>query len=315
MAHVTFIHGIANKPPQKDLLHLCRSAISNSRADLNLGTLNVKTSMVYWADVLYEEPWQGADFENADGVATQAEDDENPAGQHAGAGSDEFLEKLAERVGVDLAEINEDADAPSASDYEALDEPNFEAIPLPRFIKRRLMKSFVRDVHAYLFNVQHSPRAGESYQVRDYIRSLFVEQLKKDVENNTGPVVVVGHSMGTVIAYDCLKNVQDCPEIDGFLTIGSPLGLSEVQSELGPGFSFNDGYPRKVKSWSNYCDRLDPVALDAKLANDYKRNGEEVVSDVRVVNRGLWRHTATDYLAQDSFLDSLTKLLDLEDQA
>ena len=315
MAHVTFIHGISNKPPVEDLLHLWRSAISNGSAELNLGSSGVTTSMVYWADVLYAEPWESADFESAQGVATESDDDENPVEQHAEGGSAEFLEKFAKRLGVDLEEKNEDSDQPYNADYEGLDAPNFEAIPLPRFIKRRLMKAFVRDVHAYLFNVDHSPRDGESYRVRDHIRSLFVNQLKEDAENKEGPHVVVAHSMGTVISYDCLKNVQDCSAVDGLLTIGSPLGLSEVQSELGPGFSFNDGYPTKVKSWSNYYDRLDPVALDARLANDYRQDDEGVIEDVRVSNSGLWRHTATDYLAQDSFVDTLAKLLGLEGQA
>ena len=93
------------------------------------------------------------------------------------------------------------------------------------------------------------------------------------------------------------------------MTIGSPLGVSEVQSELGPGFSFKDGYPEKVEHWSNYFDRLDPVALDAKLANDFKKNGEEVIHDVQVYNSGRWRHTATDYLAQADFVQTLKDLL------
>ena len=115
--------------------------------------------------------------------------------------------------------------------------------------------------------------------------------------------------MGSVIAYDCLKNVADCPAVDGLLTIGSPLGLSEVQAELGPGFSFEDGFPEKVSHWTNYFDRLDPVALDANLGNDFKKNGLQAIQDVKVVNSGAWRHTATDYLAQKVFVQKLKDLL------
>ena len=316
LSHITFIHGIANKPNSEDLLHLWRSAISNSRADLNLGSFGVTTSMVYWADVMYAKPFQGADFESTQGAAAEVGDDVNPIEKHGENGSLQFIEKLAERLGVPLEEQNEDADKPPAADFESLKEPNFEAIPLPRFIKRRLMKTFVRDVHAYLFNVAHSPRPGETYRVRDHIRSLFVDQLKKDIEqNDEGPLVVVAHSMGTVIAYDCLKNVEACPSVDGLLTIGSPLGLSEVQNELEPGFSFNDGYASKAGSWSNFFDRLDPVALDANLSNDYKQNGIQIIDDQRVVNNGLWRHTATDYLAQNDFVDLLGNMLGVENSA
>ena len=37
MAHVTFIHGIANKPPEADLLRIWREALANSTDPLPLG--------------------------------------------------------------------------------------------------------------------------------------------------------------------------------------------------------------------------------------------------------------------------------------
>jgi len=87
------------------------------------------------------------------------------------------------------------------------------------------------------------------------------------------------------------------------------VGISEVQAELGPGFSYDDGFPDKVGHWSNYHDRLDPVALDAHLGNDSKKNGTNSINGVRVSNSGLWRHTATEYLAQTAFVQNLKDLL------
>jgi predicted alpha/beta hydrolase family esterase len=77
-----------------------------------------------------------------------------------------------------------------------------------------------------------------------------------------GPHVLVTHSMGTVIAYDCLKRVQDCPSVDARVTIGSPLGLDEIQDGLKPEWSRRDGFPveRMPGQRVNVFDRLDPVA-------------------------------------------------------
>ena len=55
MAHVTFIHGIGNKPKAEDLLRDWRVALFDGDG-LDLDAPGVTSSMVYWADMLYESP-------------------------------------------------------------------------------------------------------------------------------------------------------------------------------------------------------------------------------------------------------------------
>lgn len=52
MAHVTFIHGIANKPPADDLLRIWSRALADATEPLSLSDAGVTTTMVYWADLL-----------------------------------------------------------------------------------------------------------------------------------------------------------------------------------------------------------------------------------------------------------------------
>jgi pimeloyl-ACP methyl ester carboxylesterase len=127
------------------------------------------------------------------------------------------------------------------------------------------------------------------------------------------PHVVVGHSLGSVIAYDVLKNVDEAPVCDGLVTLGSPLGLDEVRDRLDPGWSRWDGFPAaKVdRSWVNVFDRLDPVCgFDPVLANDYRREGRPVVSDVDEPNWGIWRHSIGKYFRGSRLRKSLVALLD-----
>ena len=56
MAHVTFIHGIANKPPADDLLRIWCRTLAEAAEPLPLSELGVTTSLVYWADLMYENP-------------------------------------------------------------------------------------------------------------------------------------------------------------------------------------------------------------------------------------------------------------------
>jgi hypothetical protein len=110
---------------------------------------------------------------------------------------------------------------------------------------------------------------------------------------------VVAHSLGTVISYDCLKRVAATKKIDALVTLGTPLGLSEVQDKLKPEWSKDDGYPTELPRWTNVVDRLDPVcAADPIITNDYRRHKETVVLDEVVANPGVMRHPSGKYFRQ-----------------
>ena len=56
MAHVTFIHGISNKPPADDLLRIWQRALADAADPLSLSDQGITSSMVYWADLMYAAP-------------------------------------------------------------------------------------------------------------------------------------------------------------------------------------------------------------------------------------------------------------------
>lgn len=312
MPHITFIHGIANKPPADELLEIWRRALAQDDG-INLSTRGITSSMVYWADVLYANPAQEeASHESVgnEAIVEAGDEDLNWRSQLVGVEKD-LVDRLARTLNFDAKSPGDDHFAPEASD-----EPGFERIPLPWFIKRRLMKVLLRDVHHYLFNEEHSPRQGVSYRVRDEIRDRLTTTLRRDSEANAGKGahVLVSHSMGTIISYDCLKRVSNCPQIDALMTIGSPLGIDEIQDQLKPEWTRQDGYPgSKVRTrWANVYDRLDPVALDAELDNDFMQAGVQVIQDQRVTNPGNWRHSIHKYLSQDALRRILAQQLGID---
>jgi hypothetical protein len=98
------------------------------------------------------------------------------------------------------------------------------------------------------------------------------------------------------------------------MTVGSPLGLDEVQ-DFFPNWSRKDGFPSAKLNgpWVNVFDPLDVVAgADPFLANDYQRGGQPVVQDVREDNWGTWRHSISKYLQGKLLRTNLAKMLKVD---
>jgi hypothetical protein len=305
MPSVTFVHGMCNKPAADRLLELWLRALAQDDG-LNLAAKGVPCRMVYWADVLYAVPDQDRSGHESTDESVRA-----------GAGPDpvwrESLPPDERRWLEDLErQTNRGPSAgPPPQDPETGRDTQ-ERVPLPWAVKRPLMEWWLRDVHHYLFNVEHSPRPGTTYRVQDEIRRRTISAIQQ-ARAEPGPLVVVSHSMGTVIAYDCLKRVEACPEIDALVTVGSPLGLDEIQDKLKPGWTQRHGFPGAVKGrWVNVFDQLDPVAgFDARLADDYQKDGVGAVEDVHEPNSGAWRHDISKYLGGARLREKLRALLAL----
>lgn len=292
MAHVTFVHGIGNKPAADKLSKEWRGTLAEN--DLDLDTRGVTTEFVYWADLLYPKPVVKPRYESTAGADLAEVPEIGLAWSLCSGAEADFLRSVSAEIG--LTELASDA---AEIDVPGIDTPDGveERVWLPWFIKRRLMRIFLRDVHHYLFNAEHSPRSGETYRLREEIRSRTLGALTRGAER-PGPHIVAAHSLGTVIAYDCLKSLGDCPGVDGLITFGSPLGIDEIQDRLKPEWSRANGFPTRVGRWVNVYDRLDVVCgLDPELRNDFSRDGECVIDDLLQPNTGTWRHSATKYLA------------------
>lgn len=313
MPHVTFIHGISNKPEETVLQRIWLDALANDNNDsdgINLGANGVTTSMIYWADVLYSNPDEivaesGMNLESNEHMANLNESDPDMAWRdHLDGDAKKIVDALAKKLSFDVL-VNDDSIPDKVEMARTL-----ERIPLPWFIKRRLMKWLLKDVHHYLFNFEFSPRADVKYKVQEEIRSRVIKKLKAV---NTDRHIVVSHSMGTVIMYDCLMRVADCPSIDGLMTVGSPLGIDEIQDKLAPEWNRENGFPEKVKGdWINIYDMLDPVTgFDGNISNDFKQQGKEVVNVIMESNFGAWRHNITNYFSRPKMRTALTQLLNL----
>ena len=144
------------------------------------------------------------------------------------------------------------------------------------------------------------------YYGDEAIRKILRDDLKQQLLAAQGhKIMLVAHSMGSIIAYDVLTLLgQSNPEfeIDHFVTIGSPLGLPHVKGKIIKEFTHRGPESERLrtpsvvkKRWVNFADRKDPVALDVHLGDDYGENKNDhkvkceddlVYNDYRIKKRG-----------------------------
>jgi len=148
------------------------------------------------------------------------------------------------------------------------------------------IRASIRDTELYFNN-----KGNIACRLRDIQKQPLREAAAQDDK-----VLLIGHSMGSVIAFDSLwelhhlENMQHC--VDCLLTIGSPLGMNYVQRRLiGLRNKQVPDYPGNVRNWVNISARGDLVALDPVLANDFRKmieeNHLESITDHRA---GIYNH-------------------------
>lgn len=125
-------------------------------------------------------------------------------------------------------------------------------------------RQMLEDTHRYFENVE-----GVARQIRAQTKAALLPLLAAGHE-----VMLIGHSLGSVIAYDTLWELSwvdgAAGRIDQFLTLGSPLGAHYVRRRLsGRGENGVRRYPANIRHWTNVSADGDVVALDRGLHHDF----------------------------------------------
>jgi hypothetical protein len=315
---VVFVHGLAKKPSPENLRMLWLNALAanSPRPDvfgpnnegLPLADLGFESVFAYWADIFY-----GTDYETD--FASYLESSKPDEIVEAVSRTDDFEDGAAIALGsnitsreqhlldvLDLQMNRKFAELPSAKGVVATSYSNesYEiASWLPASVKQFLIKKARFEAYHYLFDKEYvRPGSGTGVFVRQELRKRLIANLVEATKDG-GKVVICAHSMGTMIAYDVLRNLPECPQVEALVTLGSPLGITEIQDELkSAGSALIDFPSAKLNHWINIYDPLDPICgLDPVLANDFVPVDGKSIIDIKESNWGPWRHTITHYLA------------------
>ncbi len=268
------IHGLANKPEKDVLESWWENSILEGLQNIGSSHTAINFKLVYWAGYLYKHPMhrdKDYDFDalyNSEPYikalpdALVEHDDDWKDGMRKIVG--QLLGKGADRLRRTF---------------------NVEGI------SNRVLSSKLKDLDYYY---DESKRVKNKSGDLEEAKTVLQAELETLLEDNADKeLMLISHSMGSIIAYDVLRNMGKkgtAVRVQDFVTIGSPLGLPYVKNKVveeRTRRNFPDAEQVRTptivtRSWINYADPLDPVSLDQHLEDDYNSNdrGVKVKDDI-----------------------------------
>jgi hypothetical protein len=256
------VHGLSPKPPEKEHGEAWALAISEGlRRNLNITVAREQLGfeLVDWAD------WLGRD-------AIKPGEDKEPylpaegEGPLPGYRQRWFDDGLGDALGKVAKPIDRVKSAPLTDwvrEHTDIDEAG-----------AFLLEKKIVDLGTYY--AEPEKRAA--------LRKRLADAL---LRNEGKRIMLVAHSMGSIVAYDVLRDFgRERPTmvVDHLVTLGSPLGMPPVLDHIRQE-NAAVRTPSAVQRWTNLADRWDRVAIDVRLADDYMPNDRSVaVADALVLN-------------------------------
>ena len=251
------VHGLGNKPSKKLLSEWWEHSIIEGLRNYGFQRSDFQFEMVYWADVFYDQPLDPlvSDPDNPlyleeiyTPMNSQHIPDPHPIRQ-------KILDILEEQL--DRIFLNDDLTI------------NFS------FITDAIIHSYFKELDSY-YAKECETDGDKNCKARDIIRERTAQVIQKYKDDE---LFIIGHSMGSIIAYDVLTFTTPKSTVDTFVTIGSPLGLPVIRAKIAAERNLKLPDSTKLKTppgirrnWHNLSDLEDKIALIYDLTQKYDRN-------------------------------------------
>lgn len=247
------IHGIGNKPPADILQDWWLSSINDGLKRYNYPAQQINFELVYWADILHESPLNPEEVDKKNtGFMDEKYSNEDPPSPDCSINFRQrainYIEKYYDRLVINGV---------LSLDNVALTE---------LFIHLHM-----KDLERY-YSKSYIDINGKKVLIRDAIIERLINRLKKHRDKK---ILLIAHSMGSVITHDALIENTPGLEIDTLVTIGSPLGqryvIDNYKKEEKEKSINKLNVPGNIrKHWYNLSDTEDQVAINHKLSEFYK---------------------------------------------
>ncbi len=248
------IHGLGNKPPEKILSKWWKLSLQEGMTAESLPAVNFKFALLYWAQFMHPLPQEPSEI-----VEPYL-----PAQRITNRLPSKLRRRLLDSLDKPLERLFLDGDL----------SDNVSAV------SDILLRRYFKDLDVYF---SRENLAGWDRPAKELITRQLWDVLHRYRKHD---ILLIAHSMGSIIAYDVLHSKPNSLSINTLVTIGSPLGIPFVIKKMK---RRNDARGRPAtpecitKSWYNLSDLEDKVCLDYALNDDYAANSAGVKVTDRIV--------------------------------
>ncbi|MBC8385391.1 MAG: hypothetical protein H8E57_07725 [Candidatus Cloacimonetes bacterium] len=263
------IHGLKNKAPKDILQNWWELSIREGISKYGFSNKKMNFELVYWADLNYDKPLDPDISDKKDSIYIP-----NPYCPALENIKIENPKKLKQKV-LDALEREMDKIFLNEHGFTGLDT-------IADLTIHRMFKDLDTYYHG---NCREYPELNAKQAIRTRLADVLYKHKKKKI-------MLISHSMGSIIAFDTLKFTVPEIDIDTFITIGSPLGNSVILKKtlIELGRKLHKGVkiitPSNIrKSWFNFADLDDKIVMNYNLADDFEKNSNRVKpTDIIVQN-------------------------------
>ncbi len=271
------VHGLGNKPPRGLLKVWWKHSIIEGLRKIEGSQRRFHLRMAYWADLMYENPLDPKIKDPNHELHIEepyiAEPIPSPMIRHTPW---HYLKLAFETVKEKLFLSRN-----GLANYEVL----FDMV----------VKTSFKDLAEYYNNGKTDEQKFEIEPVRNKIRQRLMALIRKYRDHD---ILIVAHSMGSLIAYDVMTNLPAHYKIKVFVSMGSPIGLPVLREKIARehGWPASENTllptPECVESWYNFSDKEDHFAVFHDLSQFYLPNKKKVAPK--------------DYIVENDYKDWVT---------
>lgn len=298
------IHGLKNKPSKKLLEAWWKQSIIEGLVSIGKNQRLPAFELVYWADAIYDKPL------NKD--ITDVNDpyflDEPyiPATTGFQAKSHSFRLKTGRFIVKQLKRVFLNNDLTLKN----------------RAVAENILQRYFHELDTY-----YKESYDDENSIQCNARKIMVERVVSVLRKYKNyEICLIGHSMGSILAFDALCFEVPDIKIDTFITFGSPLGLPLVESKIAAKQNITQNgkaiiqTPSSIeKCWYNFSDIEDVTALNYQLSNEFCPNDKGIkpidvlVKNNYIVNGKKNPHNAFGYLRAKALSEVMSSFIEAEE--
>ncbi|UXP30750.1 hypothetical protein N6H18_10340 [Reichenbachiella agarivorans] len=255
------IHGLGNKPAHSLIKLWWKKSLLEGLKKTEGAPSNFNFAMVYWADIMYPQP-----------LNPNVKDSDN-------------------ELFIDEPYMPEPIQAPKVkNNIWHIVKHSIERVKEVIFLSKNglanyrlpfdlVIRNSFKDLAAYYDDDKTDEQLLDHIPVKNLLRARLS---KKIYTNRHKRIMIVAHSMGSLISYDVLHRLTSNYNIDTFVSMGSPLGLPILRENIAKehGLTYEDGdmlpTPESIDNWHNLSDKDDHFAVYHCLAEFFAPNSKGV---------------------------------------